>query len=144
MIIVDTCVISRYWEDEAPPPLVERFEQCLEVEEAAISAVTEYELRRGLMLSAFSNRDAHKRRLFDQFLREVPIVPLEGNGLRVWQIAASIWARRAAVGRIPGEADILVAATAIAHKYRLLTCDEKLHDGLSALGYKNVELILPR
>lgn len=73
-----------------------------------IAALSYYETKRGLLL-AQATRQAQA---FEQLCRQLPLITLEAPTL---DLAAQIYAELASQGQLIGDADILIAASAIEH-----------------------------
>jgi len=88
--------------------------------EGAISIVTLCELHHGVLATTDGRRPGRLLTL-DLAQRNFEAIPVDERvAPRFGQLMAA--ARRASVGR-PGVADALIAATAMAHKLPILTCD---------------------
>ncbi|KOR38272.1 twitching motility protein PilT [Planktothricoides sp. SR001] len=85
-----------------------------------ISGITYYEIQRGLLRTNATKKLA----LFEQFCQDYPILFLDD--LRIFQKASEIDADLTRQGRIIQDADILIAATAIAHGLILVSHDSDL------------------
>jgi tRNA(fMet)-specific endonuclease VapC len=85
-----------------------------------ISAVTYYEIQRGLLRSNATKKLAW----FQQFCQDYPILLLDD--LIIFQKASEIYADLTSRGRIIQDADILIAATAIIHNLILVSHDSDL------------------
>lgn len=108
-------------------------------------SVVAYELRRGFMLDELRRGGSLKKRaLFERLLTTARILGLDEPGGHPWTVAAELWA--SAKARKPAmaiaEADLLIAATALAHDGILVTSDEPLARKLEALGFgERLELL---
>ncbi len=85
-----------------------------------ISGITYYEIQRGLIRTNATKKLA----LFEQFCQDYPILFLDD--LRIFQKASEIHADLTRQGSIIQDADILIAATAIAHGLILVSHDSDL------------------
>ena len=135
--LIDTSALQHYLHPQAQskwPKLVERVDAVMSADGTLnLSAMTAYELRRGLRVLALQNRGQAKTRRAELLLRQSVILGLGG----AWSVATDIYAA-AAVHKpaiVLSDGDTLIAATAFAAKYTLVTSDAKLGKNLSALGY---------
>jgi tRNA(fMet)-specific endonuclease VapC len=80
----------------------------------AFSQVSRYEVQRGLLLSQAVRQQA----LFRQLCTANIIVPLADP---ILDLAAQLYADLYRLGQLIDDADILIAATALVHGYRLIT-----------------------
>ena len=138
-LLVDTNVFSIFLRREAPteyPRLVSWFADLLRAGKLAISAVSLYELRRGIKAELLQGRARRKAARLELVLRTVSVLGLDGAGFAAWNIAANIWAE--GKGRVPAvvvaDADLLIFATAQAHGRVLATTDARLVERLRDLG----------
>ena len=91
-----------------------------------ISCLTQYECLRGLLA-----RGATKRLWeFQGFLTVTEIIHCDQSMIR---IASEIYGKLKPQGRLPGEFDILIAATAIAEDLSLVTNNEKHYAAIQEL-----------
>jgi predicted nucleic acid-binding protein len=82
----------------------------------AFSVLTAWEIDRGLLHGgAKRSRDQ-----FQSLLTKVLVVPVDGN---VWGVASDVWAASAMAGRMPGDVDALIVASAKVWGYTLVTHD---------------------
>ena len=138
--LVDTNVLSNYIRREAPqefPKLVTWVNEVLRTQAGlAISAVTLYELRRGIKAELLGGRAKKKAVRLELLLRSVEILGLDAGNFAGWGIAAELWAlaRQAEPGVMFSEADFLVFATAQAHGRKLATADRRLWERLREIG----------
>ena len=89
-------------------------------EAVAMSAVTAYELLRGLARLPAGVRRARSERWLETLLSAVPVIEYDVDVARVH---AALWAEMSASGRTLGEHDQMIAATAITLGYHLATRD---------------------
>lgn len=87
----------------------------------AISAVTASELLHGVHRVAAVRRAATEA-FVEGLLQHLPVLPFELLGAR---IHARLWATLLASGNAVGERDLLIAATALAHGFEVVTRDER-------------------
>lgn len=86
-----------------------------------ISAVTASELLHGLERLGAKKR-ATTQAFVEGLLRAMPVLPFD---LTVARVHARVWADLRAMGRLVGERDLMIAATAIACGLDVVTRDER-------------------
>jgi tRNA(fMet)-specific endonuclease VapC len=94
----------------------------LEDEPVAISAVTVSELLHGVYRAEDTRRRERRQRFVEGILSRFPVV---GFGLETARVHARLWADLASRGEIIGAHDLLIAATAIAIGFDLVTADAR-------------------
>jgi len=90
-------------------------------ESFAISAVTASELLHGVHRVAAAKRSATEAYV-EGLLQQLPVLPFD---LLTARIHARLWAQTMAKGRTVGQHDLLIAATAIAHGFAVVSRDER-------------------
>lgn len=100
--------------------------------ELVIPTFVLYEARRGLEELRLRNEGTSKIAGFDRLLRSATILGLDANN--GWFVASSLWARNKAKGTNIREGDLLVAATALLYKRKLVTADQPLINAMRTLG----------
>lgn len=100
--------------------------------ELVIPTFVLYEARRGLEDLKLRNEGARKIAGFDRLLRSATILGLDANN--GWFVAANLWARNKTKGTNIRDGDLLVAATALQHKRKLVTADQPLINAMRLLG----------
>jgi predicted nucleic acid-binding protein len=98
-------------------------------DEAAVSAMTLAALHVGVLLAQTGGERAARLRTVAVVEREFETLPIEE---RVARCFGELVASARAAGRRPGVADALIAATAMAHRMPLYTCDRDF-DGLEGV-----------
>jgi tRNA(fMet)-specific endonuclease VapC len=93
-----------------------------EDEQVAIAAITASELLHGVHRAATASQRQRRETFVERLLAALPILPFDGVTAR---IHASLWASLASKGTTVGAHDLLIAATAIAAGYRVLTRDRR-------------------
>jgi tRNA(fMet)-specific endonuclease VapC len=88
-------------------------------DDVAIAAITAAELLLGVELSEGKNRD-RRRRFVEDVLSTIPIEPYD---LEVARTHASLLAHTRRSGRPRGAHDLLIAATALAHRRTIVSAD---------------------
>lgn len=83
-----------------------------------LAAITASELWVSVHRAASPARAAERRRRIEQFLAAMPVVPFDSTVARVH---AELWAALLSRGQMIGTHDLLIAATAVAHGYAVLT-----------------------
>ena len=116
--ILDTCVVSELYDDEAEPAVVRRVDEL--GADAYLSVITIGELFRGTQKLVPGRR---QRALLDALRRTERrfaqrILPVDTEIARVW---GRITAETQGIGREVGEADGLIAATALHHGMAVMT-----------------------
>jgi tRNA(fMet)-specific endonuclease VapC len=96
----------------------------------AVSIVTRYEILRGLRVKNATRKMA----VFTQFCQRNSIVPLTEATV---SIAADIYANLYARGLLIGDADILIAATAMSHGLVVVTNNESHFRRIEGLTVEN-------
>jgi tRNA(fMet)-specific endonuclease VapC len=91
-------------------------------EQVAIAAITASELLHGVRRAATTSQRQRRETFVERMLSVLPILPFDGVTAR---IHASLWANLASKGKTVGAHDLLIAATAIAAGYRVLTRDRR-------------------
>lgn len=84
----------------------------------ALSSVTASELLTGVHRADTAIRQARRAVYVEAILAAFPIIPVD---LLVARTHARVWAELAAAGQLIGERDLLIASTALAYGYDLLT-----------------------
>ena len=92
-------------------------------EEAALASVTASELLAGVHRADSPARRPRREAFVEAILELIPVLPFD---LRVARTHAQVWTQLTAAGRPIGAHDLLIAATALAHGYAVLT--ENLRD----------------
>ena len=138
-VLVDTSVVSWYISRNARtdyPRLVEWLDDVITSDGLNISAVTLYELRRGIGELRARGQGTRKAARVEQILRQATILGLDPANHLGWKIAADLWAkgRTLTPSVVFSDGDILITATALAHNRVLATVDEKLRARLKELG----------
>jgi tRNA(fMet)-specific endonuclease VapC len=90
-------------------------------ERVATSAVVAAELLTGVELADGDARRIERSRFVEAMLAAVPVVPVD---LAVARTHAALYAALRRSGQVIGSHDLLIAATAVAHGFDLLTSDE--------------------
>ena len=89
-------------------------------EEIAMAAITASELLHGLHRLKSAVSRARAERFIDDLLALVPVIPFD---LDVARVHARLDAELSAAGTQVGDADLMIAATAVALDYRIATRD---------------------
>jgi predicted nucleic acid-binding protein len=87
-------------------------------EPIALAAITASELLVGVHRAAPSERSQRRAAFVEDIIGRIPILPFD---LVVARVHARLLAELAATGRTVGQNDLLIAATAHAHGYEVLT-----------------------
>lgn len=125
-VLLDTSFLIRY----------ERGRRDLPAEEdLAIAAITASELLHGVHRADAAHRPAREA-FVEGILASVPVVPFT---LPIGRIHARLWAELAAKRRTLGAHDLMVAATALALDWALVTLDRKGFVGLPGLRLRQLD-----
>jgi tRNA(fMet)-specific endonuclease VapC len=95
-----------------------------------ISVITKYEIERGLKARSALKQQA----VFEELCRRSVVVPVDND---VADRASSIYAHLVSRGELIGDADILIAATAIVHQIGLVTNNRRHFDRVPGLQVEN-------
>jgi len=118
-ILLDTNIVTALMVGN--PLAVNQFTQAkLRGTPVGISAMTYYEIKRGLL----ARPSANKRSAFQRFYQTVDILPVTYP--EIVEIASEIYADLRSRGCLIQDADILIAATAIAQNWILVSNDSDL------------------
>ena len=90
----------------------------LGVEPVAISVITASVLLVGAYRARSTDQRLHRETFLEVVYREIPVLPVD---LTVARVYAQLWAQLASSGQLIGAHDLLIAATAVAHGYAVLT-----------------------
>ncbi len=112
-VLCDTGVISRYFQNKNP--YVSLIDE-IGIENVLITPVVRIELQR--WLSVYKGLSKAERRLYDKFIKSLPILHLNTN---ISKIALEISDKDNSLDA----PDILIGATAIYHKIPLFTINKK-------------------
>ena len=99
-------------------------------ETAYLSVITASELLHGIWRAVDAGVRARRTAFVEALLTEFPVI---GIDLAVARIHAQIWAERKATGKIVGANDLWLAATCIAHGFRLATRNVREFEYIPAL-----------
>jgi len=87
-------------------------------EPLALASITASELLAGVHRADSPERRLRREAFVEAVLERVPVLPFE---LRTARVHARIWAQLVSGGQSIGAHDLLIAATALAHGYAVLT-----------------------
>ena len=87
-------------------------------EPVALASITASELLAGVHRADSMARRLRREAFVEAILGLIPVLPFD---LRVARAHAQLWAQLAAAGQLIGAHDLLIAATALAHGYAVLT-----------------------
>jgi tRNA(fMet)-specific endonuclease VapC len=87
-------------------------------ERTGVAAITASELLVGIHRADSPERRLRREAFVEAILERMLILPFD---LRVARVHAQVWAQLTAAGQMIGAHDLLVAATALAHGYSVLT-----------------------
>lgn len=137
--LVDTNVLSLYIRPNAPkeyPGLVSWLSERIRAGDLAISAVTLFELRRGIISELLRGKSRRKAARLELLLRSMFVLGLDAHDFAAWRVAAEVWAEANAhePSVVLADADLLIFATAVANDCRLATADRRFVDRMRELG----------
>ena len=89
-------------------------------ESVALAAITASELLTGVERANSQDRRATRQAFVESVLSLVPVLPFD---LQVARLHARLWAELAAKGQLTGVHDLMIAATALARGYGILTAN---------------------
>jgi tRNA(fMet)-specific endonuclease VapC len=121
--LIDTSVWVR-WQRARTAPAIPP------TEPIAMSAVTASELLHGVHRAATAEQRARREAYVGLVLRTVPVVPFD---MAVARVHARLWAELAVAGQSIGAHDLLIAATAIARGWGLVTHNRREFDRIPGL-----------
>ncbi len=84
----------------------------------SISAITASELLTGIYLAESAERRSRREEFVEAMLEDVLILPVD---LNVARVHAELWAHLNMAGQTTGAHDLLIAATALARGYGVMT-----------------------
>ena len=87
-------------------------------ERVALAAITASELMAGIYRAGSPQTRLQREAFVEAILSSIPVLPFD---LRVARTHAQLWVQLVGVGQLIGAHDLLVAATALAHGYSVLT-----------------------
>lgn len=110
-----------------------------------ISAVTQFELKRGVRALMLQGKGASKAAKLQSWLLRAEILGLDEPRFVGWTFAADLWAQGRAFepARVFSDADLMIAATALHHDRTLVTSEARLGELLTQLGYAHAVEVVP-
>jgi predicted nucleic acid-binding protein len=99
-------------------------------DEIAIASITASELLAGVHRAVPSERRLRRERLVEAVLSEVLVVPFD---LKIARVHARIWTDLESRGQRIGTFDLMIAASALAHEYTLVTENRREFDRIPDL-----------
>jgi predicted nucleic acid-binding protein len=146
--LVDTSVVSWYLDRHARarhPSLVNWLDDLIPREGLCISAVSLYELKRGVEGLLRQGQGSRKAARIEMLLREATILGLDERGFTGWRVAADLWAncKQHEPSVVLSEGDLLIVATALTHDRQLVTVDSNLQARLKVIGHEGLLHVLP-
>jgi tRNA(fMet)-specific endonuclease VapC len=115
-ILIDTSVVIAA--ERGQVDLHARIQVAGAKEPSALSAITASELLHGIWRATDPSVRARRTAFVESLLRELPVIEID---LAVARIHAQIWAEQQATGQTVGAHDLWLAATCIAHGFRIVT-----------------------
>ena len=128
-VLLDTDILSALM--RGTPSVVARARTYLAKQERLrFSVITRYEILRGLKAKDASTRIE----AFNRFCEASDVLPLTDE---IVDLAADVYARLYGAGRLVGDADILIAATALVHRLAVVTNNESHFRRIPGLDVEN-------
>lgn len=87
-------------------------------ETIAMSSISASELLFGIERAARGERRRERTAFIESLFADIPVLPFD---LRVARVHARLWAQLLATGRPIAQNDVMIAATALAHGYVMVT-----------------------
>lgn len=112
--LIDTDILSEVLKQKNPLVLARAAAYLLANQKFTFSAITRYEILRGLKAKAATRQIGQ----FAAFCQQSEILALDDS---IFNRAADLWATTHAAGRPKKDADLLIAATALEHGLTLVT-----------------------
>lgn len=119
LLLIDTSVLVALERNILPPEALARAQPGARL---AISAITASELLHGLHRAKTRLQRRARERFLLALFSELPVFPFD---LAEARVRASVWAALAERGEIIGPHDLIIAATALAHRIPLATLNER-------------------
>jgi len=88
--------------------------------EAKISAITVTEYLRGVSVATTDSQRKRRQEFYDQIVAHIPVVPYDAE---IAEVGARIWSELKQQGQRMSDHDIIVAATALSRRVRLVTLE---------------------
>lgn len=104
-------------------------------EDIAISAVTAAELLHGLYRARTPAQRRRRQAFVEGLLAELPVIAFD---LVVARVHASLWADLARRGVAVGERDLMIAATALARDYAVVSRDDRSFPRIPGLKVQRI------
>lgn len=128
--LLDTDTLSEILRRRDPVVATHAAEYLKQYSEFSFSAITNYEIVRGLMWSNAQKQLAAYR----DFASRSVILPISDE---VFERAAVLWAEGRRSGRPHRDADLIIAATALLHSHTLVTGNTPHFDWIPGLSIAN-------
>ena len=119
VLLVDTSVLIATERGSLPPDVLQRIQPGAQL---AVSVITVSELLHGYHRAQTKKRRAARERFISSVLAELEVLPFD---VQVAHEHARIWAELAEHGQMIGPYDLLIAATALAHRVPLATLNDR-------------------
>jgi predicted nucleic acid-binding protein len=136
--LFDTNMLSCYLEPRARarnPTAAQLVEDSLNADGLYISSVTKYEMRRGVRKLRLAGEGIRKEAAVERLLDAAYLVSPDGGGGTTWDVAAALWAVASTNGIPIGDADLIIASTAMANGMEFVTTDARLVEKLEQVGF---------
>lgn len=135
-ILVDTSVLVALERGALPPSALDEIAPNTRL---AVSVITVAELLHGYHRARPKSRRLSREKFINALLAELGIVPVD---LAVAREHARIWANLAERGEMIGPYDLVIAATALAHRVRLATLNDREFRKVKGLDMRSLRTFL--
>jgi tRNA(fMet)-specific endonuclease VapC len=95
-----------------------------------LASMTTSELLVGVHRADTPERRRRRQDFVEAFLLRLPVLPFDFDAARIY---AQVWAQPAAAGQMIGANDLVIAATALAHGYAVLTDNVRHFERIAGL-----------
>lgn len=143
--LFDTNAVQSLIDPRRPPALVAEVEERVRESGLVISAVTAFELRRGVRVLRLKGEGRRKEANIERLIRSADVLGLDAPAPAPWTTAADLYARGQVMkpAVVVADADLLIAATALHYSRTLVTTDGRLAENLKAIGAGPEVVLLP-
>jgi tRNA(fMet)-specific endonuclease VapC len=128
--LIDTDILSEFLKRKDPIVVQKAADYLREFERFAISAISQYEVMRGLK----EKNAVRQLRRFAEFCEQVEVYPISSD---VLERASDLWALARRGGRPGRDPDLMIAATALEHERVLVTGNVDHFSWIPALTIEN-------
>lgn len=143
--LFDTNAVQILIDPRRSPALVAAVEERVRESGLVISAVTAFELRRGIRVLRLRGEGRRKETNVERLIRSADVLGLDSPAPAPWTTAADLYARGRVMtpAVIVDDADLLIAATALHYSRTLVTTDGRLAKNLEVIGAGPEVVLLP-